>query len=153
MRAQIEITHEPKTAWKLINEQLRGKQCLRRLPENLSKEVIAKQDLNLANEYFIGVGEQVNKQIGYEETMDDLLSYEVKENITEFSKPTENQIESITKVLKTGRAPEPDGFTALTMKNNSELFGPIVTHLTSLVCTTGTSLACLVNTMKTPVFR
>ena len=136
MRGQIEITREPKSAWKFIDEQLRGKRCTQRLPVRLSKEVISCEELNTANEYFIDVGGRVNRQVGYRDTNNDFPRYEVIKPMAEFTVPSADQIEKIIKELKNGKAAGPDGFSASTIKNNLQFFVPIITHLTSLICTT-----------------
>ena len=55
---QIRIFEDPKQAWRVLNEQLRGKISVRRLPTPISGNDPDLQELHAANEYFANTDER-----------------------------------------------------------------------------------------------
>ena len=65
LRKKIQIISDPKTAWRVINEQLRGKRCARKMPDNLSGQNPKIEDMNKAHVFYTDIGGRVNKETGY----------------------------------------------------------------------------------------
>ena len=63
LRKQIKISDDPKSTWKTINEQLRGKRCARKLPSILAAEDPDVAELNRANHFLIETGDRISKQV------------------------------------------------------------------------------------------
>ena len=49
----------------MINEQLRGKRCARKVPDNLSGQNPRVEDMSEANVFYTDIGVRVNKETGY----------------------------------------------------------------------------------------
>ena len=122
LKERIETACDPKTAWRVINEQLRGKRCQRRLPVGLSGENPPKENLDKANEYFTAPGERVGEQAGYEDNSEMMPQCEVKLPLREFPERTEDQVTEIVKSFKNGKSPGRGGFTSETIKYNYDFF-------------------------------
>ena len=125
---------DPKSARRVINEQLRGKRCSRKLPEKLVVQNPTETDMNQANSFLTTIGAKINEGTGYIDDTEELPQYDIASPITEFREPSEDQIQEIIKTLKNGKAPGWDGFISQTLKFNIDSFSPILTHLVALIC-------------------
>lgn len=129
LQNKIDMAGDPKKAWRVINEQLRGKRCIRKLPSSLSSNQTSMESLNEANEFYATLGPRTVNLKDHYDYAHNLPNYVVKTKLTEFPKPTSLDVTDVIKRLKSGKAPGADGFTAKTLKNNQDFFVPVVQHL------------------------
>lgn len=132
-----------KNTWRVINEQIRGRRNLKRLPSALSGDYPGLSDLNRANEFYAQVGNRVGQSLDQYDTTEDLPTYGVKGQLAGFQVPGNVEITEIIMKMKNGKAPGADGLTTSTVKHNMDFFVPILRHIVSLVFESGVYPRCL----------
>lgn len=137
LQKRINLYDDPKGAWRVINEQLRGKRCIRKLPAALSGQKPEIGEMNRANEFITETGKRANEKVGYVDNAEELPSYTVTRILSEFSPPSILQTTELIKALKNGKAPGEDGFHAQTLKKHLDFFVPVLTHLIETIYMSG----------------
>lgn len=94
LKKKIELSNDPREAWRIINEQLRGKRFVRKIPTSLSQNGISVNALQRANEFFANTGRRVASENSIHNPSLRLPVYHCANKLLEFPDPSIEEIES-----------------------------------------------------------
>lgn len=153
IKKSLESSSNPREAWQVINNDIRGKIRKRIVPTTLEgNNDSSRKALDDCNLYFSEIGKKLAESNG-EISSGGIYPYTTKTKLKVFIAPDISKILSLIYGLKNGKAPGYDQLKAETLKNNSHLFAAILQHLIQISFASGQYPQDLKNALVTLVHK
>lgn len=135
------FTNDKKQDWATINEYIRGKRSSEKLdPSSLnicSGLPSTQEKVNFINQHFSEMGANVSKSNNPSVTLSNIPVYSVRDQLRAFIVPSIEQITNDINKLSRDKAPGEDYITNNMVKDNIDLFAPILRRLASTIFSSG----------------
>lgn len=137
IKRAVEHTDNPRDAWQVINNDVRGKSRKKILPTALTENTEGcRKALDQCNQYFAEIGKKLAESNGAI-CNEAIHTYPAETKLSEFVAPDVSAIQAKIDRLENGKAPGWDELRAETLKLNPQLYAKILWHLVGLIFTTG----------------
>lgn len=137
-RNSVGRADNPKSAWRIINNDIRGKKRKKTMPSFFDDNSInVQREIDRCNHFFANAGKRLAESCGAVSDGTAIHTYSSRTTLEKFEPPTLERILEKIRCLKSGKAPGWDGLRAELLKKSPEFYAKIVQHLVRIIFLTG----------------